>query len=325
MKAVSTSEDDSNLLLLIIDTNPFMWAESAKADPPFSLDDALRQILIFINAHLALKHNNKVAAIASHVGHSKFLYPLAGGEEATATAISKENNKRNANMYPNFQFVTDQIVHSLQDLFRDTDVSFLEKDTGVSSMITGAFSMALCYINRITKLDQLGHIKPRILILTLSPDSAYQYIPLMNCIFSAQKAGIPVDVCKIYGQETAFLQQAANITGGIYIKVNNAQALLQYLMFAFLPERYARNFLNLPNQDQVDFRAACFCHKKIVDIGYVCSVCLSIFCSWIPVCTTCKTKFAFRPMIAPGGRSKSQTPRGSPSLSSSGNPSPSHA
>lgn len=46
-----------------------MWAESAKADPPFSLDDALRQILIFINAHLALKHNNKVAAIASHVGH----------------------------------------------------------------------------------------------------------------------------------------------------------------------------------------------------------------------------------------------------------------
>lgn len=76
--------------------------------------------------------------------YSKFLYPLAGGEEATATAISKENNKRNANMYPNFQFVTDQIVHSLQDLFRDTDVSFLEKDTGVSSMITGAFSMALC-------------------------------------------------------------------------------------------------------------------------------------------------------------------------------------
>lgn len=76
--------------------------------------------------------------------HSKFLYPLAGGEEATATAISKENNKRNANMYPNFQFVTDQIVHSLQDLFKDTDVSFLEKDTGVSSMITGAFSMALC-------------------------------------------------------------------------------------------------------------------------------------------------------------------------------------
>lgn len=42
-------------------------------------------------------------------------------------------------------------------------------------------------INRIRKLDDLGHIKPRILILSVSPDSAQQYIPLMNCIFSAQK------------------------------------------------------------------------------------------------------------------------------------------
>jgi transcription initiation factor TFIIH subunit 3 len=71
------------------------------------------------------------------------------------------------------------------------------------------------------------------------------------------------------------LQQASNITGGVYVKVENPQALLEYLMMAFLPDRYSRNYLNLPSQDQVDFRAACFCHKKIVDIGFVCSVCLS--------------------------------------------------
>ncbi|KAG1085736.1 hypothetical protein G6F42_021271 [Rhizopus arrhizus] len=131
--------------------------------------------------------------------------------------------------------------------------------------------MALCYINRVTKLDDEGHIKPRILVLSVSPDSAYQYIPLMNCIFSAQKASIPLDVCKIFGEETAFLQQASNITGGVYVKMENRLALLEYLMMAFLPDRYSRNYLNLPSQDQVDFRAACFCHKKIVDIGFVCS------------------------------------------------------
>ncbi|KAL0085917.1 TFIIH subunit Tfb4/p34 [Phycomyces blakesleeanus] len=312
MKDASTSEDDSNLLVLIIDTNPFVWAESAKATVPLSLDDALRQILIFINAHLALKYNNKVTVIASHVGHSKFLYPLPN--EETVQIKSNNGSRRNANMYPNFQFVTDQIVSSLQELFANTDPSSLQEGPGTSSMVTGAFSMALCYIHRITKQDELGHIKPRILILSVSPDSASQYIPLMNCIFSAQKASIPVDVCKIYGEETAFLQQASNITGGVYVKVDNSQALLQYLMFAFLPERYARNYLNLPNQDQVDFRAACFCHKKIVDIGYVCSVCLSIFCSWSPVCSTCKTKFAFRPMLPPAGnRPKIGGPiRGSP-------------
>ncbi|KAI8388390.1 TFIIH subunit Tfb4/p34 [Radiomyces spectabilis] len=316
MKDISTSEDDSNLLVLIIDTNPLVWAESSKAPVPLSLDDALRQILIFINAHLALKYNNKVVVIASHVGHSEFLYPVSHDVQSRDVQI-----KRNANIYPNFQFVADQIVSSVRELFSNADSSLLHKDMGASSMITGALSMALCYINRIIKSDELGQIKPRILVLSVSPDSAYQYIPLMNCIFSAQKAGIPVDVCKIYGEETAFLQQAANISGGVYLKVENTQALLQYLMFAFLPERYARNFLNLPNEDEVDFRAACFCHKKVVDIGYVCSVCLSIFCSWSPVCSTCKTKFAFRPLMPPqGGRSRAGTPRSTPSLSVAASP-----
>ena len=44
---------------------------------------------------------------------------------------------------------------------------------------------------------------------------------------------------------------------------------------AFLPGPSARKHLTQPTQDQVDLRAACFCHRKIIDIGYVCSVCLS--------------------------------------------------
>lgn len=60
--------DDSNLLVIIIDTNPFAWEESSKADTPLSLDTALNQLLVFVNAHLALKYNNKVAIIASHIG-----------------------------------------------------------------------------------------------------------------------------------------------------------------------------------------------------------------------------------------------------------------
>ncbi|CAO3649380.1 unnamed protein product [Mucor fragilis] len=272
MKDVSLSEDDSNLLVIIMDTNPFAWQDSSNAQVPLTLDNALSQVLVFINAHLALKYNNKVVVIASHVGQSKILYPLADNQEATT---SNNGNRRNANMYPHFQIVTDQIVSNLQKLLSSTDASFLNKDMGASPTITGALSMALCYINRVTKLDDEGHIKPRILVLSVSPDSAYQYIPLMNCIFSAQKASIPLDVCKIFGEETAFLQQASNITGGVYVKMENRQALLEYLMMAFLPDRYSRNYLNLPSQDQVDFRAACFCHKKIVDIGFVCSVCLS--------------------------------------------------
>ncbi|CEG76914.1 hypothetical protein RMATCC62417_11741 [Rhizopus microsporus] len=199
MKDVSTSEDDSNLLVIILDTNPFAWNDSAKAKVPLSLDDALNQILVFVNAHLSLKHNNSVAVIASHVGHSKFLYPLH--EE-----MSMNGSRRDANIYPIFQFVTEQVVSNLQKLF-NTDTDFLKRDTGSMPTITGALSMALCYINRITKLDDEGYIKPRILVLSVSPDSAFQYIPLMNCIFSAQKASFSRNV-KISQEEEEELAEA---------------------------------------------------------------------------------------------------------------------
>ena len=42
--------------------------------------------------------------------------------------------------------------------------------------------------------------------------------------------------------------------------------------------------LVLPKPREVDFRAACFCHKRIIDMGYVCSVCLSSMCVFVCVC-----------------------------------------
>jgi transcription initiation factor TFIIH subunit 3 len=47
---------------------------------------------------------------------------------------------------------------------------------------------------------------------------------------------------------------------------------------AFLPDQRSRKHLVLPTRVDVDFRAACFCHRRVVDVGFVCSICLSIFC-----------------------------------------------
>lgn len=49
----------------------------------------------------------------------------------------------------------------------------------------------------------------------------------------------------------------------------------------FLPDQTSRKHLILPTQVNVDFRAACFCHKRVVDIGFVCSICLSSMYSWV--------------------------------------------
>ncbi len=71
---------------------------------------------------------------------------------------------------------------------------------------------------------------PRVLIMHASGDASLQYIPLMNAIFSAQKAGIVVDACVLGPHDSTFLQQAAQLTNGIYLRPHNQQGLIQYMM-----------------------------------------------------------------------------------------------
>lgn len=96
----------------------------------------------------------------------------------------------------------------------------------------------------------------------------------MNVFFTAQKQNVVIDVCSL-DQHLSLLQQGCDITNGLYLKIPQLQGLLQYLLWVFLPEPPVRQKLVLPPPAKVDYRAACFCHRELIDIGYVCSVCLS--------------------------------------------------
>ena len=157
-------------------------------------------------------------------------------------------------------------------------------------------------IFRITRELPAGEkMNSRILIITGSGESASQYMNFMNVFFTAQKQGVLIDVCSL-DQDLSLLQQGCDITGGLYLKVPQLAGLVQYLLvcfclniiigktfkksfyylikinffqWVFLPEPPLRSCLVLPPPVKVDYRAACFCHRELIDIGYVCSVCLS--------------------------------------------------
>ncbi|EFN53393.1 hypothetical protein CHLNCDRAFT_13819, partial [Chlorella variabilis] len=131
----------------------------------------------------------------------------------------------------------------------------------------------------------------RVLCLTAAPDVPSQYISVMNAIFSAQRSGVLIDACQLGRRHSTFLQQAAYLTGGVYLKPSKPVALVQYLNSVFAVDAATRQFLRMPGTAHVDFRASCFCHKRQIDLGYVCSACLSIFCEQLPACTTCGTEF----------------------------------
>jgi transcription initiation factor TFIIH subunit 3 len=221
------------------------------------------------------------------------------------------------NKYRPFRIVEEQITRNLQDLMDSTTGNDIRGNT--STMLAGALTLALSHINRRTiawaeehgganlkdaSAESTGpsnrysasnedeRLQSRILVVSVSgsSDSAHQYIPVMNSIFACQRLHIPIDVCKLSG-DAVFLQQASDATKGVYMALSEPRGLLQYLMMAFLPDQRSRRHLVLPTRVDVDFRAACFCHRKVVDVGFVCSICLSIFCEPPPGndCMTCGT------------------------------------
>ena len=60
--------------------------------------------------------------------------------------------------------------------------------TKSDSLLGGAMARALCYIHRVQRELPVGHqLKPRILVISGSSDSALQYMTFMNVFFTAQK------------------------------------------------------------------------------------------------------------------------------------------
>jgi transcription initiation factor TFIIH subunit 3 len=127
---------------------------------------------------------------------------------------------------------------------------------------------------------------PRILLVQASADRSRDYNAFMNCAFSSAKHHITVDGCYLSTElsssaSSAFLEQACDLTGGVFLAPSGAAqvggALTAVLFAVFLPPISCRHQLNLPALHQVDFRARCFETNETVDMAYVCNQCLSIF------------------------------------------------
>ncbi|XAR62794.1 hypothetical protein NMG60_11017674 [Bertholletia excelsa] len=263
--------DDVSLLMVLLDTNPFFWSTPNATSPSFST--FLSHVLAFLNSVILLNQLNQVVVIATGFNTCDYVYD--------SSASGAAPNPR-----------TESMLERLEEfVVKDEQLSKEDSVEGIgSSLLSGSLSMALCYIQRVFRSGPL-HPQPRILCLHGSPDGPAQYVAIMNAIFSAQRSMVPIDSCVIGGQHSAFLQQASYITGGVYLKPQQLDGLFQYLSTVFATDLHSRNFLQLPKPVGVDFRASCFCHKSTIDMGYICSVCLSIFCKHHKKCSTCGSVF----------------------------------
>jgi len=286
-------DERNQLLVAVVDVNPnqLLFARS-----PGSFSRIMNSVLTFMNSHLMLHASNRVALIAAHSSGCSYLYP--------DQTQQKELFRQQDGQYEVFYQLETTVKRKLKAVL-DRDMSGVT-GAGSEPLLSGGLAMALAYINRVkADLGPAQKLHPRLFVLSSSGDSAAQYINYMNVFFTAQKLNIRLDCCMV-GQDSGLLQQGCDITGGVYLKVECIERLLQYLIWMFLPAPPLRKMLGAPPTVKVDYRAACFCHRQLVDVGYVCSVCLSIFCKFNPVCTTCHSVFQAPQLMAPKRKRESK-------------------
>ncbi|VVA91759.1 unnamed protein product [Arabis nemorensis] len=270
--------DDVSLLVLLLDTNPFFWSSTS-----IKFSQFLSHVFAFLNAVLGLNQLNQVVVIATGYSSCDYIYDSS----STSNHGSLESSRIG------LPALFGSLIEKLEDFITKDEELIKEEeveDRIASSLLSGSLSMALCYIQRVFRSGNI-HPQPRILCLQGSPDGPEQYVAVMNSIFSAQRLMVPIDSCYIGAQNSAFLQQASYITGGVHHTPKQLDGLFQYLTTIFATDLHSRSFVQLPKPVGVDFRASCFCHKKTIDMGYICSVCLSIFCAHHKKCSTCGSVF----------------------------------
>lgn len=279
---------------------------------------------------------------------SRARHAAVDGDVAMQDAYGASHATTSANKYPQFAQIESAVLASLKRLIETTTEADLDSTT---TQLSGALTLALSYINKTsqaysaTKADTTkAHaacppgLSASILVVSVSDAEPVQYIPTMNAVFAAAHASIPIDVLSLSPVSIAkstdagapapppdapadtesqpatnsFLQQASHITNGVYLQPAHPHGLLSYLFFAYaFADNGARAALVPPTHHTVDFRAACFCHGRVIDTGFVCSVCLSIFCS-VPEgadCLTCGTHLALgsygaKPAVVPRRKKK---------------------
>ncbi|VEU21019.1 DEKNAAC101982 [Brettanomyces naardenensis] len=298
-------DETPSLLSVILDVNPLEWKKLIDSHT-LNFREVASAVLVMLNSHLALNSGNEVALyIANSYFHgARLIYP-SFEDEVDDNAEKKANKRRkiNANtilkttgIYRQFRIIDETIVDRLDQLIKEEPErlkGLLNKgNTHIKGTLSGALSQSLSYINRLQTSDEHAGLKGRVLCISVSGDTALPYVSIMNSIFAAQKQKVSVDVCKL-GPDSTFLQQASDATNGAYIYIKNPVGLIQYLSTALFIDPMLRPIVVLPTNTSIDFRASCFITSKVVDIGYVCSVCLCIL-SVIPSdekCPTCHSKF----------------------------------
>eukprot|EP00249_Psilotum_nudum_P006315 c19632_g1_i1 orf=878-1693(-) len=242
--------DDVSQVVVILDMNQYFWARKPVDTSGtgglagLSFNQFLRHALMFMNSIQLLNHLNQLVVIATGAHSCCVIYKSgigSGGGFESGRSVSKCSSGQHLSP-------SSKIMEQLELFLSKEEAASVNVEEGdlkdFPSLLSGSLSMALCYIQRCLRAGSPS-CQQRILCLQGASDAPQQYVAVMNAIFSAQRAMVPIDACIVGSHHSPFLQQAAHITGGIYMKPPQLEGLFEYLTVVFATDLHSRKFLQL--------------------------------------------------------------------------------
>ncbi|CAL4082059.1 unnamed protein product [Meganyctiphanes norvegica] len=268
--------DEGCLLAVVLDVHP----QLSECDELVST--YLNSFMAFCNFHLASNTKNTLAVVAANHNETRFLYPRVQNREEIQHQESRQQDGR----LEQLGSINISIIEELKEM-----MSFNLVVNQSDCLLAGAIGRALLYIKRREIQHPLGKkINSRILVIKYTSEAGGHYLNFVNTYLTAQKMHTAIDVFVI-GNDSTLLQQGADISGGFYHRIDEVGEMMQNLILLYSPDISMRKRISAPTKISVDYRASCFCHRNLVEVGNVCSNCLSVYCMSVPLCTTCHAMF----------------------------------
>lgn len=294
--AVVENEQMKNQLVLVVDVNVLKWCEGLQIKVEknttqiLKLTDFLKSLFNFFRLYCFMGNSERLCIIATCAKTSKIIF--------------EDYVKHTKGFFADTDYC-EKIYNDLVHFIKENKSTALKESTLSSALMIG-----LCYINRIKNLYN-NNIASRLFLLDVSEPHFYttQYTQLMNIAYNAKRNNIIIDVFSLTNKTTV-LEQMCNITNGLYIDngvfsnincIHNKmeEVLTQLMTFWYLPSNNSRKFFSNTYINDDTNLAVCSCHNKQIDIAYICSCCLTIYCSEKDTqtnkdrmsCMNCKTRF----------------------------------
>ena len=221
-------DDPPSALIIVFDMTQAGWERSAQANGPSAVE-AAESLLTFVRAFFLLHGGNSVVVIATHPHGSEYLYQspvhAASGAEVTGVLeMDSFDEKLHAAIVAMARRLESTQGGEIPRLSSALAMAAcggsirIARKSSVACLWGACLTAWLATASHRMNADRFRRTLPRVLVLSPAMDLPSQYVPVMNCIFSFQKAGVLVDSLVVAPGDCALLQQAADITLGAYLR-----------------------------------------------------------------------------------------------------------